>query len=437
MGNDTRVQRFKGWDRAHKVAVLKAAGLTLDEFRALNREDKKAAIGKGQQAIRQRSAQLDDPNRFIAPMTERTARQQAGNAANLVYGGQEQLAGQYGQSVDPWFDDYVRRTQANQQAQQTQAQGIIDQSVTQAQQQGQTVLPQAGVDPNSDAAQNDILAAASRKALADAFTKVLQGNQSATDASYVQQAGVAEAARVGEHTTANQQRQQISREKGQFRNQTLSELRDKAHTERLENAAFDLDVTKATLGANEKANEVNQYGVKNSTWSRWSASHRKRWIADFNKDTAKPSAPGEPKYGVNADDWATMSPAERKTAKDTWEAGDEYGKPGDGKDRFGNTKVQRRASNNAWDSGLEYLRSNRSVIPDPNAVTLVQQQANVPHDIAAVVVQWARNGGFVTPAQARKLRRLGVKVPADHIRRPQKPGTSSGGGGGPHGTGRP
>src|SRR5215218_7183339 len=97
----TRLKRFKGWTPEHRQAVLKAAGVSREDFRAMSRDQKKKVLDRGIGARRERTQQLDSPEYFLQPLTERTARQQALNSANLVYGGQEQLAGQYGQSIDP------------------------------------------------------------------------------------------------------------------------------------------------------------------------------------------------------------------------------------------------------------------------------------------------------------------------------------------------
>ena len=316
----SRLKRFGRWSDAHRADVLEEVGLTDEQFRALSRGKRRSTLDRALSLDRQ----AKDPAFTAGPLSLEQIRANAGNAGQLRYGGAQSQLDQYGRSIDPWFQDYVNRTQALQGQQRQQAQGIIDQSVAQAQQQGQTVLPQAGVDPGSEAAQNDILAAASRKALADAFTKVLQAGQQATEGAYTQQAGLVEASRIGEHRTQQNALADLLKERGAYESDYVTQARDKEHTKGLERKAFGLKQTETILDAQndrqklrqerqdkrrerkEEGQKVNQYGYSEEQWRRFSPSHRQRIIAKSKSNGSPSPKSTEPK---------PLTPAERRARR--------------------------------------------------------------------------------------------------------------------------
>jgi hypothetical protein len=247
----SRLKRFGKWSDSHRADILEEVGLTEQQFRALTRGQRRNTLDRGLALDRQSK----DPAATAAPQSIEQIRAAAGNAGQLRYGTAQAELGRYGQNIDPWFQDYVTRTQQIQGQQQQMAAPVIQQAQTNAQQAGQPVL---NADPNSEAAQNDILAAASRKALADAFTSVLSGQQNATNTYYANQAGAVEAARVGEHRTQAQGMQDLLRERGAFESDYVTEGRDKEHTKGLERQAFGLDVAKAKLDARADRQRLRQ-----------------------------------------------------------------------------------------------------------------------------------------------------------------------------------
>jgi hypothetical protein len=424
----SRLKRFGKWSDSHRADILEEVGLTEQQFRALTRGQRRNTLDRGLALDRQSK----DPAATAAPQSIEQIRAAAGNAGQLRFGTAQAELGRYGNSIDPWFQDYVTRTQQIQGQQQQMAAPVIAQAQTNAQQAGQTVL---NADPNSEAAQNDILAAASRKALADAFTSVLSGQQNATNTYYANQAGAVEAARVGEHRTQAQGMQDLLRERGAFESDYVTTARDKEHTKGLERKAFGLKETETLLDAQNDANETNKWGVEKAKWATWSLARRRAWIKKVSAAEDGPSKPGEPKYGIDADKWATMSPAERKAAKDAWEAGD--GPASNGKDAYGNTKVQRRTNNNQWSAAKAWLNNvPDDLLSNPALSTKVGKETGAAFDIAKIAV-FRRKNGYITAAMAKKLDRLGVKYSPRIVgKKGGDSGTSSGGGGGPEGTGQ-
>lgn len=326
---------------------------------------------------------LDDPGYFQQPLTLRGANQEANRLVNARYGQQEA-------NVSPYFQAY--RDQVGQGAAQvTQAYAPVVQGSQQREQVAAQVAPGTeAADPNSQASKDAQMAALSREALQHAFTTVLQGNQAADESYFAGRAGpVAAAAELG-------MKRDIAAGKGEYRAELMAGYRESEHKRQLENAAFNVDQYKAETDrksdradrANDrrddraKNNEVNAYGYSKKAWAALTPDQRRKIMADVKAEQRPPKAPKKP----------------------------------DGKDRFGNTRVQRRASTNAWQGGLSFLQSQPSILASPAAITAVQTEADVPYDIAKIIVSRLRKG-YLTKAQAHKLQRLGVKFDYKTVKR--------------------
>lgn len=242
------------------------------------------------------SKRLADPGYFTQPMTLGQTLTEAKRAEDLRYGGVQGQLDLQSQQIPSWFQDYQNTIRSPQQVQ-AQYQPVIAQQQQTAQQSGQTLGLQG------PAGEQDQLAAKAREALAQLGTTVLQGQQQADTTYFQGRQGVAQAAQLGALTQNRQALTDLSRERGAFRDQYVTDARNAERTYGLqersqtnEDSVFRLDVAKAKaavqtdrqkirLDAREKqrarkdkAQTVNQYGYSNEQWSRFSPSHRRRII---------------------------------------------------------------------------------------------------------------------------------------------------------------
>lgn len=102
----------------------------------------------------------------------------------------------------------------------------------------------------------------------------------------------------------------------------------------------------------------------------------------------------------------------------------------------GVTDKESRSNNNYWQKGRAWTEGLGKSVADtnPNAPTILSNELNIPFDLAKILIDRKRSGKL-TPAQAKALDKLGIKYNQSLVGR--APGTSSGGGGGPHGNGTP
>lgn len=181
-----------------------------------------------------------------APTVPHPLVDQANAMADMRYGGAEQSLQQRGQAIAPWFQNYMNEVGAAQTQSAQYAAPIQAQAQTNAQQAGQ-VAP--GVDPNSQAGHDATLAAAARQAIGQSFVTALQGLGQVQNDFYGGRKAVAATAQAGEQSQLARDQTALAKEKGAYQTTALQDLRQTRHKNRLENAAFGLDVSKASDAA--------------------------------------------------------------------------------------------------------------------------------------------------------------------------------------------
>lgn len=187
---------------------------------------------------------VQDP---LAPQNYGQIQAGAHQAGQVAYGDVQNQLAQQGQNIAPWFDVYKQGVLGQQAAVPQQYAQPIAQAQQTANATGQGVLKDA--DPNSEAAQNDVLAAASRKAMADMFTNLLTTNQAADETYYGARQNVANAAQISAQTQNAQSQRDVAGQRGAFEQtqiqQGIQSERDYGlglQHQAAENAAFGLDV---------------------------------------------------------------------------------------------------------------------------------------------------------------------------------------------------
>jgi hypothetical protein len=208
---------------------------------------------------RPRPAPTPKPTPFLDALTE------------LQYGGQQReieaqrrISGQQSVNMGGWYQDYLNRVQQAQQSQAAYTKGFQDAAYQQtntaamadtgqnqqllAQQQAQAAQRGTTVDPS--VAQNMQAGVAARQATGTAMGGLLAAQGQAQTAYLGNRVGVA--AQQGIQAQQDEQRkraqidqlaQDLQKEMGAFKVKTKLDLREQRHTRRLENAAFNLDVS--------------------------------------------------------------------------------------------------------------------------------------------------------------------------------------------------
>lgn len=283
------------------------------------------------EAAKDRKRQAD-PSYFSGPMSLADVLREGARADELRYGGVQSQLGLQQQQIPAWFQDYKDTLLTPQQVQ-AQYQPTIQQSEAVAQ---ETAKPLGLEGP---AGEQDQLAAKAREALVNLGTAQLQNAQQADTTYFQGRQGVAQAAQIGAQTQNTQALTDLAGQRGAFRDQYVSDARDRERKYGLdlrhqaaEDKAFDLDVAEAA-GVNPlTGKKLPPKDKKDVITSGPFAGYTKgevRRMDPAKKDRLRKRAsqgkPGEPKYGVDADKWAKMTPEQRKAAKDAWEAGGKSG----------------------------------------------------------------------------------------------------------------
>ena len=223
----SQLDRVLGWDPGHLAAVLAAGGVQVPDFQKLGRFQQGQTVRSSLDAYKNQN----DPAYFAQPMTLAQAMGAANSATNLKYGGVESALNQQTQQTPQWYQQYKDSVAGAQKAAQSYQQGLVDQSTNVATQIGQAVLQ--GVDPSSKAAQDDQLAAKSRQALGNLGTDLIRAGGAANDQYFGSRPGVADAAQIGTMSSLAAQKRQLASEKGDFRTNTLNDLRTTAANQSL------------------------------------------------------------------------------------------------------------------------------------------------------------------------------------------------------------
>lgn len=311
--------------------------------------------------------------------------QRANQLTNLEYAPLENSLNDRGAAIGPggWFDQYRQQVGQAQQMSQQYAAPILQQAQGRADQAGQMA---PGVDPNAPAGQDAALAAAARASLGNAFVTLLQGFGQTQNDYFAGRQSVASTAQLAEQGTLQRDRERVSREKGLSRKTTLEGLRDKAHTQRLENAAFGLDQYEAQVDAADTV-------ADNRRAAREDRRERRRESGEPNK------------YGYTDKEWRSMSTPERQKAILRFDKSD--GKPGDGK---GFTPLQRSETKIQIRKGIEKvvgkLRGRKTAPSDywKQAYDALVGELDYDPVVARAVIQIVRDGR-AKPGTMKTIRR--------------------------------
>jgi hypothetical protein len=173
-------------------------------------------------------------------------------AAQLQYGGAQQALQTQGANIAPFFQQYLNQLQASQVAQQ----GVYDAAMVQSQANAQAARPGAptGMEPTK----NSDLAGQVREGMLAAFTELLRAQGATYNAAKEDQKVVGAAARLSAQTQNAQAKTDLKKEKGAFKVDYAEQLRQRAHTEGLENAAFGLDVAETKADVKNDRAQIRQ-----------------------------------------------------------------------------------------------------------------------------------------------------------------------------------
>ena len=300
--------------------------------------------------------------------------------------------------------------------------------------------PQTGVpEPTPVAGDEASMAAANRAALSNSFQGLMASQAQSQNNYYGTQQDNAKLMEVGSHqdqaretAALEAELQQLLGEKGDFattyRGDLISRERDYALAMRHQNNE-DLALTGELQGDAAKARQAKrkenqdfklEYGISRKNALDGISPAEAKKIRRYQRGIKPPGKETGPKYGNKVNsygysnrDWAAMTPAERRAImKEQANFGDnpKDGK-GDGKDKYGNTKTQRRSHNNAFEKAL--LAAEQYGAWDDTLLPYLTQEAGVDTDIAKAVDFMSQNKGYLSKPYRKRLRKLGVKFRDD------------------------
>lgn len=275
-------------------------------------------------AMQRREDALNGPASPAAPHAPSALDRQVTSAVNLKYGPQQQQLVQQAISIPSWFKEYqdqLKASQAQQAAFNAGVQHGIDQRVA--------ADTGPGGSPEADQA------AASRRALLGSFGNTLGAQAVSQNAFSGNLQDIGRLQQIGAVQANQQAQRQLASDRGDYANTTRQTLREQAHKDRLENAAFGLNEQKANqTAANNRANRriaKQKLGLD-----------KKKFGLDKNKDAYQrdhklgPYKPATPKGGSGGTGGG-FTPTQVHKAKQTFRsalswAKSHHPKPGDGAD---------------------------------------------------------------------------------------------------------
>lgn len=425
-----------------------------DKRRASHGDSARPASGKGKGKGKGRgrgSNVVQDP---LVQQTYPQIRAAAHQAGQVAYGPQQHQLGQQAANIPPWFQQYKNGVMAQQQNLPAQYAPVQAQAQQTAQATGQPVLQ--GVDPKSEAAQNDVLAAASRKVLADSFVSLVQQQQMAQADYYGARQQVANAAQISAQTQNAKDRQQVAQQRGAYEQtqvqQGIGRERDyglAVQHQNAENKAFNLDVAKAgadvktdrlkiktdaqakrdklkadakarTDKANAEGKTVNSYGYTSDQWSRFSPAHRKRIIFDF-KNSGGSGGSGSGKPGGPT--LAQQRMEKKRVAAVREKSGKALSRVNDVISDWNRLRNSRVTTGEKDDNGKPLTRP---ITPNDIRGQLRSQGYSADEIHLALMI---RAGKTFTKDDVQAAHRLGIRIPRKYLpkKRKDKPGVPSGG----------
>lgn len=357
-------------------------------------------------------ARLNAPEGPLLPRTLADINRDAGNAADLRYGGAERelqglqrVSNVQGGRIDTYFDQYKQGI--SQAAAQTQAyhQGAADatrQAAAQTLQADNQQRTAMDAQQQTDAASRGATAAPStagqqagivRKGIADSYAAQI-GGIGASRAGYMQQQAAntglqkieAQTDEDARYRGYGKQLTDIAGEKGKFASEYRTKGVDDERKFALETKAFNLDVGEAQAKVGEADQKfLQEMGVTRDEWNAMTPAERLRWqkkLTGAKSSPKGPKAPGEPKYGIDAKAWAKMTPAQRRKAKVEWEAAGKPPVADPAKDKKDTRIKDKRAKTVTYVKNIEqqvgWLRTRGKDDPFGPAVRDAMLKNNVP-----------------------------------------------------------
>lgn len=358
------------------------------------------------------------PPNYGAPLPYSQIVGNANAAAQQRYGPVQAQQALQGREIPAWFSAYRDSLTGGQAQAQASYQPAINQQNALAQQTGQSLGLQG------PAGETDQLAAAGREALAHLGLAQLQNALSQTTNYYAGRQGVANAAQIGANTQLASARQQTARDKGAYRQ---TQIEQGVQTERnygisqqhqtAENAAFGVNVYKAKTAAQQAAARLAETKRRDRAAARARKQTQKLEGKKFKSAQAKDAYERAHGLGPYKPSRPAKSPS-AYTPKDTLAA-----------------KKSLRTSVALVRSGLNQPGGRAPDYWSKAFDQLVSEK--VDPAIARAAIQLVR-GGKVGPHTRRTLHDdYGITSYPGGTKKKPAPGTSTGGGGGPHGSGRP
>lgn len=374
-----------------------------------------------------RAQHANSPGALTDPLTPRTARRETRAATRAKFGpAQHQLHLEHRRShaqhanIDDWYGQYLAQVEQSRLATEAGYQQAQDGlRAGQAQARQATALEQQQFADDGSAVARAGQAGANRAMLTDSFVAQLAGQGASQNTLLAGKATIGAGDRTAAHLRERQVGRDVDRDlralaaqKGDFRVEYRGQLRDAERRWLLERKGFGLDRQKAAADAADDV-EDNVRDARDKA-------------ADNRRDRRKANN-AITTWGYTNAEWARLSPGAREAIIQRQAS---YGKSGgsggsakDGKDRFGNTRIQRRAARNDLDAALQAQRDAIKTTGKPLDLGALMDFARVEPDIARAAVYWAGHGEKFSPKIAKYLRRLGVHVAP---RRVAGPGYSPG-----------
>lgn len=379
-----RLKRFRKWDPTHKADTLDAIGVDFKDFRNYGDARKRAVLNRALDTVKKNRAEADDPTVLTQPLTPERLNREMESAVRLKYGDEERQVNQQLTGTSQWYDQYraaLAKARTDTAALYQGANlGVANPQVT---------------DPN-DPGQ---MAAANRASVQNAFSGLMQQQGANMTDDYDLMTANTRLSQAGWEKDFRDQLVALAKEKGDFRTVYRADARDKERSYSLENRAL-FGEEQSDAANRRQQNRLDsdsfkaEHGVDRKTWRKMSPEDRLKWKKRWDESPQTPSD--------------RLNNAKLKFFE-------KHGYfPGTGKPN-GEDGGTNRTNSNYWSAGRNFLQTNKDILKGKHALQAVQDEANVPYDIAQILVQRMRKG-YITPAQARKLDKLGVKYSRKIVR---------------------
>jgi hypothetical protein len=342
------------------------------------------------------------------PFSRKALKRYVQSQIALRYGAQEKSLDRTQAMIPGWYDNY-RKTLSTSGANTVGAFNTAAGSMTQP---GTNVAaaPDLGTDPTA------VAAAGSVQADNAGFSNMLKTMAASENARYGELGTISQGDQIQQQARVRDALAQLQADKGAFR---VGAVHDAIQAERdygIQQAAFGADTQKTQfqqmmdLGLNPVTGDLLP-GQKTAKWKDRDADHDGIPNGEDPRPNSKNNHPAKK--------------GSQPTAVQTYDNGDV---DGDGipnardpdqnpKKKNSLTPAAKRGNRNDWQTGLDLSGAllKRNPKTGESRVRLALTQSGVPNDIAAVAAYRATHHGMMTPAMAKKMRKLGITIYPDHV----------------------